>query len=127
VKVSRGTPKFAKQSVTVADQFTLGKIVELKKPGELCLAVDKAGEGVKNPAAHLLCYKGKAAEKPTPVSALHVSDQFGAERLDAVKEASLCVPSTLAPSTAVLGDFSVDPDDEPDDDDEDELDEDDED
>jgi CSLREA domain-containing protein len=118
VKVSRGTPKFAKQSVTVADQFTLGKPVELKKPGELCMAVDKAGEGIKNPAAHLLCYKGKAAGTPTPVSGLHVSDQFGAERLDAVKEASLCVPSTLSsPASAVSALF--DSDDEPDDDEDD--------
>jgi hypothetical protein len=36
-----------------------------------------------------------AQAKHTPVTGLHVANQFGAERLDTVKEAEFCIPSSV--------------------------------
>jgi hypothetical protein len=58
--------------------------------------VDKEGEGIKNDAAHLMCYQAKPAEgqpKHVKVLGIHVNNQFGAEQLDTIKEEELCVPS----------------------------------
>jgi len=58
VRVTRGTPKFAKgQTASVGDQFTTPKNFNVKKPRHLCTPVDKNGEGIETPGAHLLCYK----------------------------------------------------------------------
>lgn len=72
------------------------------------------------PDQHLVCYQIKVATKSiaqtgcgatnpddkgttivpaqpkhTPVAGLHLANQFGTERLDTVKEAELCIPSTV--------------------------------
>src|SRR5262249_19303537 len=84
VKVTPGTSAFRKGvQVNVADQFTSpgpAKIMDLKKPKHLCLAVDKNGEGVKNPTANLLCYLAKPAKgqpKHVPRFPVYTADQFG--------------------------------------------------
>jgi len=99
VKVTRGSPKFVPiLGVAVDDQFITdpGKLFDLKKPTRLCNPVDKNGEGIKNPAAHLMCYQAKPARgepKHQKVLGIHVNNQFGPEQLDTVKEEELCVPS----------------------------------
>ena len=95
VKLSRGVRFPMGIQVNVADQFG-NKRYGLKKPSRLCTPVDKNGEGINNPDAHLLCYKVKPARgepKHSKVLGLHVNNQFGPERLDTIKEQELCVPS----------------------------------
>jgi hypothetical protein len=81
----------------VRDQFTdPPKLFDVLKPQLLCAPADKNGEGIKDPARHLLCYRVKpAAGAPPHVKrfGLGVSNQFGNERVDTRKENLLCVPS----------------------------------
>ncbi len=99
VKVSKGQPKFVPiLGVKVDNQFTDGdKLFDLKKPTRLCNPVDKEGEGVKNDAAHLMCYQAEPATgepKHVKILGIHVDNQFGPEQLDTIKEEEFCVPST---------------------------------
>jgi hypothetical protein len=99
VRGSKGAPKFkAILGVSVSDQFINQppKLYDLKRPTRLCNPVDKNGEGIKNPATHLVCYQAKLAKgqpRHQPVSPIFVNNQFGPEILQAVKEEDLCVPS----------------------------------
>jgi len=78
--------------------------------------VNKNGEGIKNEAAHLMCYQAKPASgepKHEKVLGIHVNNlsaclpervrsqsgnaqagQFGSEQVDTIKEDELCVPAT---------------------------------
>ena len=108
VRVTPGTPVPAQdRKVTVTDQFTAPKILTLRKPRHLCVPVDKNGEGIKNPAAHLLCYASKPARgEPKHIrrEGVFVNNQFGPVRLNTVKEREFCIPSvkSLSPSGAFL-------------------------
>lgn len=98
VKTSKGAPKFTPLlNVAVGDQFTdPAKKFDLKKPVHLCNPVKKGDEEIKNPNLHLLCYQAKGVEgepKHKKRTDLHVSNQFGEERLDTIQEEELCVPS----------------------------------
>ncbi len=95
VRISRGTPTFQRRTVTVSDQFSSAKLFEVQDVLEVCLPVDKQGEGLKNPAAHLACYRARPAVAHVKVGGVYVSNQFGAERLDVQRDVTLCVPSTL--------------------------------
>ncbi len=103
VKVTPGTPKFPKGvQVSVVDQFHIEtRVYDVGKPRRLCVPVDKNGEGIVNEAAHLMCYKVKPASgEPKHVRVLgqiHTENQFGALRLDTVKEEVLCVPAEKNP------------------------------
>ena len=99
MRVTHGTAKFPKGvTVSVADQFTSpAKTLTLKKPKHFCTPVDKNGEGIKNPAAHLLCYKAKPASgapKHVRQVGVYLADQFGPLQIDTLKEDELCIPST---------------------------------
>jgi hypothetical protein len=108
VRVTPGTPVPAQdRKVTVTDQFTALKYLTLRKPRHLCLPVDKNGEGIKNPAAHLLCYAAKPARgEPKHIrrEGVFVNNQFGALRMNTVNEREFCIPSikSLSPSGAFL-------------------------
>jgi hypothetical protein len=83
--------------VTVADQFE-NRLYDLKKPLRLCTPVDKNGEGIPVPGAHLMCYKAKLADgEPEHVAVegqLHLKNQFAADlEVDTVKQFELCVPA----------------------------------
>ena len=57
---SHGASDFPRHlRASVVDQFGQPKVFEVMKPGRLCVAADKNGEGIKNPAAHLMCYPVK--------------------------------------------------------------------
>jgi hypothetical protein len=96
----RGMEKFVPLTVTAADQFET-KTVQVLKPLLLCNPVDKNGEGIEDPACHLVCYRIKDAVGQPPFSPVSVvvEDQFWSETLGALsgecrKVAHLCVPST---------------------------------
>jgi len=80
------------------DQFNQPKVYDIQKPTRLCVAVDKRGEGRKNPEASLMCYQAKPAKgepKHLPVKGLFVNNQFGPERLDTIKDEEVCVESII--------------------------------
>jgi hypothetical protein len=107
IRVSPGTPRFPKTTVTVADQFTSpAKTFTLVKARHYCLAVDKNGEGIENDNVKLLCYKAKpGAPKHVRRIGVHLNNQFGPEIVDTVKEDELCIPSTTPPPSSASGAF----------------------
>jgi len=106
-KVSKGTPKFTLgTAIPVTDQFESVNY-ELSKPTRLCKAVDKNGEGIKNPLADLLCYKAKPASgqpRHTRLTSVYTNDQLGPAIHDTVKQDEFCVPSTT-----IQGEAGCDP------------------
>lgn len=81
--------------ISVVDTFAARTLSNLRAR-ELCIATDKNGEGMKNPEAHLLCYKGKSSAKP-PNAVLQTQDQFAATPDRQVRrEREFCVPSTVS-------------------------------
>jgi hypothetical protein len=99
-----GPARFLSSEVEAIDRFQARRLRVLR-PGHLCLPVDKNGEGIKNPAGVLTCYRVRrllrhAMHASQPV---HVSDQFGSLTRDVVVETRLCVPGVsplLDPSPA---------------------------
>jgi cysteine-rich repeat protein len=96
--VTPGTPKLQRGlQVSVSDQFTSpAKPFELKKPGHLCVPVDDSSQGVRDPTIYLLCYKASPApgqQRGAPQLGIHLTDEFGPEVLNTVKEVEVCVPS----------------------------------
>jgi hypothetical protein len=60
------------------------------------MPVDKNGEGILDAARFLVCYALKREKDARPHekrSGVFVANQFGAGRLDTVREELLCVPS----------------------------------
>jgi hypothetical protein len=84
--------------VSVEDQFE-NRLYNVRKLRRLCNAVDKNGEGIKNEAAHLLCYQVKVMSgepKHTKLSGINVNTQLPSpEQLDSKKEDELCVPTEI--------------------------------
>jgi len=128
VKRSRHTDRFERRQVSVDDQFNdEPKLFDVKKPTRLCTPVDKDGEGMKNPYAHLMCYSVKRARdepRHERIKGLWVNDQFGSMQVDTRKEEELCVPSAIPVSEVVdeaeqAGNHHLDPDHDDDDDDDD--------
>jgi serine protease AprX len=82
--------------VRISNQFETSGIglLEVK---ELCTPVNKNGEGINNPAEHLLCYQtDRDTVNPGPY---YVNNQLGPERLTVGQRELFCVPSskTLLP------------------------------
>jgi hypothetical protein len=76
----------------LSNQFQT-RAVEISKPNLFCNAVDKNGEGIDDPSAHLTCYnvrRPKSVVNPQVIS----TDSFGQHELDVLKRRTqLCVPS----------------------------------
>jgi hypothetical protein len=102
-RVAQRHGKFAPRTVQLGDQFE-SKTAVVEKPLLMCNPVDKNGEGVVNPAAHLTCYRivdaaGQSDFIPRDVS---VQDQFTEQLVKAFrgtcrKASLLCVPSLKNP------------------------------
>jgi hypothetical protein len=91
---------FAVRDATLADQFETAP-VRVVKPRLLCNPVDKNGEGIESPEAHLTCY---ATRRSTPFTKQEITadDQFSESdgtplRLAVRKSSFLCVPSEKNP------------------------------
>jgi hypothetical protein len=87
-------PKFDKVvGVETDDQMVTGQLVDAKKLKFVCTPVDKNGEGINDPNAHLACYQLKApkfAIRPT----VEVSTQFQTSRFEIKKGKLLCLPAS---------------------------------
>jgi len=91
-------PKFDKApwtAVNLVDQIVggLGENVEVQKLKYVCTPVDKNGEGINDPNAHLICYQVKGANL-APRPKVEVSTQFQVSRFELKKPKLLCVPGT---------------------------------
>jgi choice-of-anchor C domain-containing protein len=103
VALSKGAPRFGEiHGVGVSDQFIDAQITEqqkffdIKRPTRVCMASDKNFEGVFNRFAALLCYQVVSVPgqpKHQPVRGLYLTNQFGVEQANTLKEDELCVPS----------------------------------
>jgi hypothetical protein len=95
IKLNDASADFTPAGVTVTDQFETNRVYEVKKPTRLCAPVNKNGEGIPVPAAHLMCYKVKSDTDHTRVEGqIHLRNQFGTDQqVDTIKEAELCVPA----------------------------------
>jgi hypothetical protein len=67
--------------------------VDLRKPLHLCTPVDKNGEGIIDPATHLMCYKVRGSPPQFPGS-VYTTNQFGSDQFPFFGVRELCVPST---------------------------------
>jgi hypothetical protein len=77
--------------------------VRVLKVKQYCNAVDKNGEGITHPGAHLACYSIRAPLSTRPE--VITTDQFGELELDVRKQRSqLCLPSDLL----FVGDVEID-------------------
>jgi hypothetical protein len=88
-QTKKGTT-FIKQSVTLADAFRT-VATNAERPVSLCNPVDKNGEGVDDPSAHLECYK--LTDRPFTTRFVAIHNQFGNLTLEVKNPATLCVPS----------------------------------
>jgi len=77
-------------TVDLEDQFGVEPGVLVKKPELFCNPVDKNGEGIRNPAAHLTCYWIKEKDETRTV---RIENQFGEQTLKVKNPELLWVPS----------------------------------
>jgi hypothetical protein len=100
--------------IAVKDQFGAGT-TDVKKPRRLCVPVDKAGEGILDAAARLMCYQIKAG--PRVNQTVFLDNQLGPDQLHVRRARELCVPvATPAPAsvpTPTPTPACCDPQDEP--------------
>jgi cysteine-rich repeat protein len=99
-RLNRASPKLPKElTATVADPFdSLPRAFRVGKPRQLCVPVDKNGEGILDGGRFLVCYSIKREKGVRPHdkrAGVFVANQFGPGRLDTVKEELLCVPSQI--------------------------------
>ena len=98
-KRTKGSPKFEKRTVTLADQFDDGgpaRVFKVKKVERLGNPADKNGEGINDPDTHYVSYKikrGKGELKHVKLTGIRVINQFGEIILDSDKPDRLLVPS----------------------------------
>ena len=93
-RTGAGAPAFVQREVTLEDQFE-SKRTMIVRTDSFCDPVDKDGEGINDPSAHLQCYKVKDAagqDAFTPRDLL-ADNQFGLQALTVKKARLLCVPS----------------------------------
>lgn len=88
-------------TVTLEDQFGVELVVEVEEPELFCIPVDKNGEGIFDPSAHLTCYEidGDSEESEREIL---VENQFGEQVLEAEEPVLLCVPPQC-PGACVSG------------------------
>jgi len=88
-------PKFVKMiGVETDDQLATNELVDVKKLKFVCTPVDKNGEGINTPSAHLACYQLKAPKFADPRPSVEVSTQFQVSRFQLKKGKLLCLPAT---------------------------------
>ena len=109
-KAFSGHPRSRGRRVHLSDQFG-DKVVRVGRGVELCVPVDRFGEGIAEPDANLMCYDIRERRKPRERRKHHrgsdrpgrepievrVTNEFGVEPGLIVKRPKrLCVPSTTS-------------------------------
>jgi cysteine-rich repeat protein len=94
-KVRPAGAKFARRDVTLADGLESATMTAVKSV-QLCAPADAGGQGVKDPEAHLECFKirpVKGGQRTTLNREVEVLNEFGTERFTVVRAQSLCLAS----------------------------------
>lgn len=88
---ANGASHFPDRTTTLDDQFGR-RAVRLSGPRLFCTPVDKNGEGIGDPTAHLTCYD--VDDDPTGPRTVVAENQFGLQVLVTAEGKVLCVPTT---------------------------------
>lgn len=94
-KKRSGSPAFVERVVTLSDELET-KVTKVVKTTEYCNAVDKDGQGIEDPNAHLQCYhiKDATGQARFAQSAVTVDDELGIGQPLTLKKAKrVCVPA----------------------------------
>jgi hypothetical protein len=87
-------PKFIQQiGVETDDQFINNQVVDAKKLKFVCTPVDKNGEGINDPNAHLACYQLKAPTFGVRPQ-VQLSTQFQSSLFEVKKGKLICLPAS---------------------------------
>jgi hypothetical protein len=86
--------RFRRKTVDIVDQFGTAKVLAMR-PTEICNPVDKNGEGIADPEAHLMCYKVRTLipRRGGGRRAIRGTDQFGSEELRVSRHREICLPA----------------------------------
>ena len=99
-KTAKDTPKLAKGlQIDVSSAFGPDRTLDVKALQLLCVAADR-GNGRKNPAAALTCYKvAPAKDEPamTPRTSQPIANDLATLTVDATADALLCLPAVVGP------------------------------
>ncbi len=95
------TERFERHDLTIMDQYETRDSTTWRV-AMLCNPVDQDGEGMLDPARHLVCYelRDTSAVPPKAKSArfvrrdAQVGNQFGSETRTIIRPRKLCVPAT---------------------------------
>jgi hypothetical protein len=89
--------RFDSRQVVLTDQFNTER-VNVVEPEAFCNPVDKNGQGIQDPTAHLTCYRirdVRGDEFPRfREQRVEAGDQFGTNSLLARETSTLCLPSS---------------------------------
>lgn len=92
--------------LVVTDQFTT-QTLDIKRPSRLCVAANKKSEGFIDESAALMCYEVRTASGTSPFRGpdgpVYINNQFGPDVLKVTRPTELCVPSTVTPPLARIG------------------------
>jgi hypothetical protein len=91
----------------LSDQFETSRNRVLR-PARFCNPVDKNGEGIPDPTAHLMCYQAIAKDAGNlNTRIVTVENQFGTEELAITRREKLCLPARkdAIPSPTTLDHF----------------------
>jgi hypothetical protein len=98
-KYTAGVPKDT--TTAVADLFSAtARDLTVMKPKHVCIPVDRAGDGIKNHDAYLMCYGVRPAPgqpKHVPQSGLQVANPLSTLVGATVREREVCLPSFRLP------------------------------
>lgn len=111
-KPTPGAARFTRHNVTLTDAFESVNSVATKSRA-ICNPVDKNGEGIGDPTAHLACFSTRDDRQAKFVQRdVQVTNQFGVQALRVIKPYQLCVaaekgivPDEPTPSELNLDDF----------------------
>lgn len=93
-KLRAGTP-LSRPALEVSDQFET-KDTQVLRALRFCNPVDKAGEGINDASAHLMCYQARdvTGQPRFTRKRVHIENQFGGQDLTVYKTEALCLPAT---------------------------------
>jgi hypothetical protein len=90
--------KFTRRTVMISDDEG-DQFLNVIKPSQVCNPVNKNGEGVLEPDAHLTCYKVNPITA-VPLKNITVQNQFGGDTLRTLRGPNiLCMPSVRTDTT----------------------------
>jgi hypothetical protein len=97
--------RFRRASVSVQTQFGPALTIDIKRPRNLCVPVDKNGEGIFNDALGLMCFQVRTT--PQPQHQVFTNNQFEQGAYETFGVRDLCVPTFVDPGTCGDGEVNA--------------------